>query len=86
MREPITQYPIVMNVQEDSMTEEKSLNKFSTVKCLRCGKKFMVHENNAFMVAEDVPALVCPDCGYTASVLYYYPKKGGKQFARYTIF
>ena len=81
---PITAFPITMDVQEGSMVEHKALHKLSMVRCLRCGKKFMVHENTAVMLEEDVPALRCPreECGYTASVLYYFPKKGGRQFAR----
>lgn len=79
---PITAFPITMDVQEGSMVEHKALHKLSMVRCLRCGKKFMVHENTAVMLADDVPALKCPRCEYVASVLYYFPVKGGRQFAR----
>ena len=51
---PITAFPITMDVQEGSMVEHKALHKLSMVRCLRCGKKFMVHENTAVMLAEDV--------------------------------
>ena len=79
---PITVFPIVMDVQSGSMTEHKTLNKYATVNCKKCGEKFWVNENTAVMVAEDVPAIRCPECHYTASVLYYYPEKGGRQYAR----
>ena len=88
MKTPITDYPITMDVIVQGMEERKTLEKNSSVKCLRCGKKFAVNEDTAFMLKEDVPALICPreECGYKASVLYYFPKKGGHQFARYRIF
>ena len=91
---PITVFPIVMDVQEGSLTEHKALHKLTMVRCLRCGKQFQVNEKTAVMLANDLPALRCNNtvykdidgvehlCGYTASVLYYFPKKGGHQFAR----
>jgi DNA-directed RNA polymerase subunit RPC12/RpoP len=79
---PITVFPITMDVQEGSLTEHKTLNKYAAVQCRNCGKKIVVSEDTAVMVADDVPAIRCPNCEYTASVLYYFPKKGGRQFAR----
>ena len=79
---PITVFPIVMDVQEGSLTEHKTLNKYAAVQCRNCGKKIVVSEDTAVMVADDVPAIRCPNCEYTASVLYYFPKKGGRQYAR----
>jgi len=85
MVKPITQYPIVMDVQEGSLTEHKKLENGAAVHCLRCGKKFLVNEDTAYLAGKyDIPVLICPkeECGYKASVLYYFPKKGGHQFVR----
>ena len=79
---PITVFPIVMDVQEGSLTEHKTLNKYAAVQCRNCGKKIVVSEDTALMVDDDVPAIRCPNCEYTASALYYFPKKGGRQYAR----
>ena len=81
MIKPITQYPIVMDVQEGSLTEHKKLEKHARVKCLMCCEPFIVNEYTATTDGNNF-YINCPHCDYTASVLYYFPKKGGHQFVR----
>jgi hypothetical protein len=81
---PITEFPITMSVIVGGLERSKSLNKGDIVKCLRCGQKFHVSEKTAVMLNNGLPCLRCNNyvgeeerCGYTASVLYYFPEEKG---------
>lgn len=76
-----------MDIVVGGVARRKALNRGDRVKCLRCGQKFSVNENTAVMLNKDLPCLRCNNyvgetvqCGYTASVLYYFPKEEGASY------
>ena len=81
--DPEIEFPIRMDVQYGSKLYHKRLDAGSKVRCIKCGKTFVVNAKTAEK-KNGVICLVCPNktekdgkeyrCGYLADVLYYFDR------------
>lgn len=73
-RPPRIQFPIRRTVVIGGRDREMLINENTTVYCVRCGEKFLVNGDTAFVrrtVLGDQEVVRCPKCGRIADAFYY---------------
>lgn len=68
--------PIKCVVKYSGTTHVYTLARGDVLKCIFCGEKLIVADRTA-MKLSGVECIRCPECGRTASILYYLDKKVG---------
>ena len=56
---------------------ERIVDSGTPVKCLRCGMRFPINEDNAYRLKkslDDMLYIRCPECGYRAALPNYWPQ------------
>jgi len=73
-------FPIRRTVVIHGVAKVHRIEEDTEVNCLRCGRPFRISRVNIFRYEgeDDMQEVLCPKCGYSCAVLYYFDQAESK--------